>query len=56
MNTTEDNVTNTRHDFYEYRLGLQIQAVGSVIIACVGLLGELTLSFQNMWQLAHIRQ
>ena len=40
MNSTEVNIIKTGKDFYEYRLGLQIQAVGSVIIVCIGLLGK----------------
>ena len=41
MNSGEENVTSLTTDFYEYKLSLQIQAVGSVIIVCLGLLGKL---------------
>lgn len=37
MNTTE---TLQPEDFYEYRLGLQVQAYGGAIVIALGLVGK----------------
>ena len=39
MNGTEENFTSTANDFDEYKLALQVQAFGSVILVLLGLIG-----------------